>query len=206
MDKAINTTYTLLKFLILVAVAIIILFTLIRAGYGNEPFVPGDFLIARERGALLAEEIVALSQASINNLKDIGSQDAAGNYTLGLNLIIEEIARNEEARNKAISLSKELEAMAIVLPSIKPSEALNVGTQAILSESQIVQRLINYNDYIYQLLNVLRSRFNKIKNVDSGREIKELIDKMNQEASSINELNEKYKSLMFEFDNLTSSQ
>jgi len=79
--------------------------------------------------------------------------------------------------------------------------------EAVINESQIVQRLINYNAYALQLVDSLQGRF-----TGGGRgpatdgKIKELLSKMNEEARAINELNSKYKDLMARFNTLTGSK
>lgn len=167
------------------------------------PHIPAGFLEARARGSVLAENIVTLSRESLANLKKISEADKAGKYSDGIDLIIAEISRNQIARNTALSLSKELEAMALALNEVRPKEAQNLGLQAIISESQVVQRLISYNGYTYQLLEALKTRF--INRGSSGAEVVgDLLKKMNDESLAINDLNGRYKDLMNQFDSLTA--
>ncbi len=169
-----------------------------------KPFVPKDFTDARGRGAVIAEEIVASSEASIANLSVISQADEKGNYEDGLNLVSKEIQDNETARAKAYNLSNQLEIMANNLNSIKPEDASRIGLEAVLNESQIVQRLLNYNADVRQLLDVLLSRFSNSGSVPNAKEkVKELISSMNNEAKAVNDLNNKYKDLMSRFDKLT---
>ncbi len=169
-----------------------------------KPFVPQDFTDARSRGAVIAEEIVASSEVSISNLSVISQADEKGNYEEGLNLVSKEIQDNESARTKAYDLSNQLEIMANNLNSIKPEDAARLGLEAILNESQIVQRLLNYNADVRQLLDVLLSRFSNSGSALNAKEkVKELISSMNDEAKAVNDLNNKYKDLMSQFDKLT---
>jgi hypothetical protein len=168
--------------------------------------VPPEFVEARSRGAEIADRIVALSKESIDNLNAISAEEEAGNYSAGLNLILEEVQRNERARKEALGLSQEISRMAAGLAQVQPAAAAKIGLEAIVNELQIVQRLINYNSYIFQLLDVLQSRLSAGGSASYTKDkIKELIGKMNKEAAAINELNSKYQSLMKEFDQLTSS-
>ena len=167
-------------------------------------FVPQDFTDARGSGAIIAEEIVASSETSIANLENIRQADERGNYTDGLNLVSKEIQDNEAAFVKAYDLSTQLGVMTNNLNSVKPENAARIGLEAVLNESQIVQRLINYNADVRQLLDVLLSRFSNSGSVPNAKEkVKELISSMNDEAKAINDLNNKYKDLMSQFDNLT---
>lgn len=167
-------------------------------------YVPKEFFEARGQGAVIAESIVKLSGEAMGNLKMIGQLDEEKKYSDGLDMVLQEISRNEESRKSALALSSELEKMATAISKVKPDSASEVALQAVLYESQIVQRLINYNSYLYQLLDFLRSRFAKGGGA-SGQMVADLISKMNNEISSINTLNEKYKELMVKFDSLTKT-
>ncbi|MBI1839056.1 MAG: hypothetical protein HYR95_02060 [Candidatus Colwellbacteria bacterium] len=171
----------------------------------RKSFIPPEFLEARLRGSVIAESIVGLSKESMGNLAVISSEDEIGNYDSGLNLVLKEVDRNAKARNSALELSKELAIMAENLSGVQPETATKIALQAVIDESQIVQRLINYNAYVYQLLDVLQTRFSADNTKDTSVKVKELISKMNEEAAAINELNGKYKGLMAEFDKLTAS-
>ena len=177
------------------------LFTLIKGSI----YVPREFFEARGKGAVIAEDIVKLSGESINNLQEISRFDGEQNYSDGLDLVLKEIPRNGEARKSALALSEELGKMANTISEVKPYEASQTALQAVVSEMQIAQRLIDYNSYLYQLLDLLRSRFSKGQGA-SNQAVADLIAKMNGEISSINDLNTKYKILMAKFDGLTASR
>jgi len=196
-----------LKLLIIAVTAIFAIFAFIKISdtIGSQKvFVPSEFFQARSKGAVLADEIVILSKESINNLAEISAEEEISNYTAGLELVLLEVDRNAKSRTKALSLSEELGTMASSLSEVKPENAAEIGLQAIINESQIAQRLINYNNYTLQLLGVLQTRFeNGGGSPETDKKVKELIEKMNEEASAINELNENYLKLMSEFDALT---
>ena len=186
------------------AVVIYFLVKIALVASSPKPFVPQDFTDARGKGAVIAEEIVALSEASIANLELIGQYDEKKNYEDGLNLVSEEVQDNEAARVKAYDLSTQLKIMANNLNSVKPEDAARIGLEAILNELQIVQRLLNYNADVLQLLKVLSNKLSNPESVlNSNERVKELISSMNDEARAVNDLNNKYKDLMAEFDNLT---
>lgn len=161
--------------------------------------VPDDFLRARQEASLIANDIIGLSNKSIGNLDKIYEFDREKNYEEALNLLASELERNRQAREKAIKLSAQLEKMARAVPEISPSSAGQSAIQAISSETALISRLITYNDYLFQLLEVLRSKFlGKTKN--SGERIMELIDKINKEVKAINELDKKFNEIMEGFD------
>ena len=177
-------------------------YLLIRLVSGTTIHVPKEFLEARVRGGEFADHIVRLSEESIQNLRLISENDAANKYREGLERIKEELARNEVARDSALKLSKELVIMANSLQDIKPADSSKPGLEAIIVESQIVQYLISYNNNIYQLIELLRVKFLNPAKADNEK-IRIIIAEMNREAEAVNNLNEKYKELMSEFDELT---
>lgn len=171
----------------------------------NSAYVPKEFFEARVRGAEISEKIVKLTGVSMGNLREIGRLDEMKEYSAGVELVLAEIKRNDESRKSALALSEELGNMARVIADVKPAEASEIALQAILYESQIVQRLINHNNYLYQLLDFLRSRFLNDTGA-SNKMVSDLLSQMNAEIASINELNEKYKEAMAKFDALTQEE
>jgi hypothetical protein len=159
--------------------------------------VPSEFLMARQEASAIAEEIVGLSSQSAGNLTEISRLDQEGKYSDALNLISEELERNRQAREKAIGLSSQLELMATNIAGISPASASQVALQAVSSETTLISRLITYNDYLNQLLEVLRDKFMGLSN---GNSIPDLISKINNEATAINDLNKKFNDLIEDFD------
>jgi len=159
--------------------------------------VPEDFLKARQQASVIALEIVAISNSSSFNFSQIAQLDSQGKYTDALVLVSQELERNTEARRKAIDLSVQLATMAKNLDKISPASAGQAALEAISSETALISRLIDYNDYLTQLLQILREKFlGKI----SGDKISELITKINDEAKAINDLNQKFNDVMKQFD------
>jgi hypothetical protein len=159
--------------------------------------VPEEFLMARREASAIAEEIVSLSSQSTGNLAEISRLDQEGKYSDALNLISEELERNRQAREKAIGLSSQLELMATNIAGISPASASQVALQAVSSETALISRLISYNDYLNQLLEILREKFMGLSN---GNSIPELISKINDEAKAINDLDKKFNDLIEDFD------
>jgi hypothetical protein len=163
--------------------------------------VPAEFLQARQEASLIAQDIVAVSSRTAENINKISDFDKNKEYTEALNLISEELNSNREAREKAISLSVNLETMAKNISRISPTAAGQAALQAISSETTLISRLINYNDYLIKLLEILQEKFlGKEKNANG--KIVDLIGKINDEARAINDLNDNFNSLMREFDKL----
>ena len=163
--------------------------------------VPADFLQARQTASLIAQDIVVVSDRTAENINKISDFDKNKEYTEALNLISEELNNNREAREKAINLSAQLEIMAKNVSSISPANAGQTAIQAISSETALISRLINYNDYLIKLLEILQAKILE-KEKNSNKKIAELIEKINDEAKAINDLNNNFNNLMSEFDKI----
>ncbi len=188
----------------IIAAALLLAFLIGLLDVSHRPYVPPEFLKARASGSDAAQKIVDTSDASIQNLQKIQEDESAGKYITALDLVLNEINENSATRSDAIQLSKQLNIMTSNLQDVRPEVAANIGLQAITSESQIVEGLISYNNYTYELLNLLRARLENGSSTATISQINGVISKMNKQAASINDLNSKYESLMQQFDLLTN--
>lgn len=187
-----------------VAAALLLAFLIRLLDVSNRPYVPPEFLKARASGSDAAQKIVDTSNAAIQNLQKIQEDESAGKYIAALNLVLNEINENNATRSDAVQLSEQLNVMASNLQAVRPEVAASMGLQAIISESQIVEELISYNNYTYELLNLLRTRLESGPSAVTISQINSVISEMNKGAASINDLNSKYESLMGQFDSLTN--
>lgn len=186
-----------IRLLILFIIILLLAYFVLRFLTVETKNVPEDFLRARQEASLIASEIVVISNESTNNLNEIAQLDKERKYTEALVLISQELERNRQAREKAIKLSVQLETMAKNLSQISPASASQVALQAISSETALISRLITYNDYLTQLLEILREKF---LGKNEGDRISELLVKINDEIQAINDLNRKFNEVMGEFD------
>lgn len=161
---------------------------------------PKDFSEARERGALISQEIVNLSNDLGANLKEINKLDKEGDLTAALQKTTELATKSIEIRSKAVELSGELEKMTSSLPKIKQEEAKQAVLDSVSNRLALIGRLINYSDYVYQLLSVLRDRFTN-QYVEYGK-VDSLIAKINEEVQAVNSFNQEAISAMEKFDKL----
>jgi hypothetical protein len=165
--------------------------------------IPAEFSESRLRGAALAQKIVVLANASLNSLSEIADYDKQGNTSEALIAISRQLMKNRELHGEAIKLSSQLEKMARSLPEIKPARARLVATEAVTSEVTLVSRLISYNDYLAQLFEVLRAKFNDTAMAaNTNGRVEELIKKINDEAAAINDLDKRFNDALVEFDRL----
>ncbi len=171
-----------------------------------EKSVPPEFSEARINGARLAEEIVATSAYSSQNLEKISRYDAQGDFSEALILISQEVVKNRDVREKAIQLSSELEHMAVLIPDIKPAAAREIATEALTSEIALVSHLISYNDLFSRLFELLRDKFEGRRSGNPDGEVTSFIIKINEEARAINDFNSKSSTALAEFDKIFSSK
>ena len=188
---------------------ILIIFLLIVAAVGlivktftpETKNTPKEFLETRQEASLIAKNIIYISGRTAENIKKISNLDKNKEYTEALNLISEELNNNREARENAINLSAKLEIMAKNVSQISPATAGQIAIQAITSETALISRLITYNDYLIKLLEILQAKFLE-KEKNANDKIADLIEKINDEARAINDLNNNFNNLMTKFDKI----
>lgn len=163
--------------------------------------VPSEFSEARLRGAALAQKIVVLAGASLQSLEEISVYDKQGNSPEALIAISRQLIKNRELQEHAVQLASQLEKMARYLPEIKPGKARLVASEAVSAEVALVSRLVSYNDFLRQLFEVLRGKFNNTL-VNPDGQVQDLIKKINEEAEAINELDKKFGDALVEFDKI----
>jgi hypothetical protein len=204
-----NSGFTMWKIITALSLGVLLIGGIMYAAtfLGERPFVPKQFSDARAGAVQTAEGIVSMAKESVTALARISELDKAGKYDQALDLVIQEVNRNNELRDRAEILSQGLGLMTQALSQVKPQSAAVVGVQAIGKEYQIAQKLIDYYNSTYELLDVLRGRYGGASGDPSSAgaqaKINDLITKMNADASAVNVLNEEYKGLMVQFDSLT---
>ncbi len=181
-------------FVVIVIVGYVTYKVILVSAFGT----PKDFSDARERGALISQEIVGLSNDLNSRLKEINELDKSGNLTEALQKTTELATKSVEIRARAVDLSAEMEKMTSSLPKIKEEEAKQAVLDSVSNRLALISRLINYSDYVYQLLDVLRQRFTN-QYVESGK-VSSLISKINDEVQAINTFNQSAISAMEKFD------
>lgn len=190
-----------IRILIIFALAVLAAYLIIKFFAPAAKNIPMEFLQARQESSLIAENIVSISGRTAKSINQISELDKNKNYTEALNLISEELNNNREARENAIKLSSQLEIMAKNVSQISPTAAGQTALRAISSETALISRLINYNDYLVKLLEILQAKFLE-KEKNSNDKITDLINKINEETRAINDLNNNFSTLMQEFDKI----
>ncbi len=188
---------------VLVLSAVALIFSIYYT-FSSRVFLPSAFTDARLKGADVAKRIVDLSRDTLSLLGQVSDYDERRKATEALAAISKAIAINNESQIEAVRLSSQLAAMAENLSSIKPSRGREIATEAVAAEVALVSRLLYYNSYLSQLFEALRAKVNRpgISYLDG--KVSELINKINDEAQEINELNKKFNAKMKEFDEIFS--
>jgi hypothetical protein len=186
-----------IRILFIFTIIILLAYFVIQFLIADTKTIPDDFLRARQEASLIAQEIVFSSNESVSTFSEISNLDKEGKYAEALTLVSQEIERNRQAREKAIKLSVQLEIMARNISKISPASAGQIALEAITSETALISRLVTYNSYLSQLLDLLRDKF---LGKSDGDNIPELIIKINDEIQAINDLNQKFNKMMEEFD------
>lgn len=166
--------------------------------------VPEEFTTSRMKSAEIGRNIKALSSNSLNNLRKIAEFDETGKTSSALALVSEEISNAQKSHGQAVELSKELEIMAKDLKLITPQSAKIVATEALTSQVTLVGRLLSYNNYLKELFDVLKSKFESGIKTD-GR-VKELVNSINYEVQAINSLSAESSAIFGTLDALIKEE
>jgi predicted transcriptional regulator len=163
----------------------------------NKVFIPEQFNKSRQQTALISQDIINLSNQIKNNLTTINELDQKKEYKEAFNLIDKTNLTILDVRQKSIELAKELELMTKSLNDLKAQGAEKFAINAITTRLTIINHLINYSDYLFQLNLALQKRFYGSANKE---EITNLIDKINNEIEAINKANNEAEEYMTGFD------
>src|SRR5438105_3876705 len=108
---------------------IIAFVAIVVVGYGLVLFwkskskVPQTFTNARSQGAIIAQNIVNLSNQSTADLEKVNAYDAQGDYTNALSLTADIVKKSQELRDQAVALSNQIQQMTTALSSINSLDA-----------------------------------------------------------------------------------
>jgi hypothetical protein len=166
-------------------------------------FVPDNFITARRADAEIAKSIVALTEASLENLEAISALDREYKFKDALALVQQELLRAEETRVKAIELASQLDKMTTATEGIVPTRARNLAVEAVGHQISLISHLVVYNDALRGLLQTLELKFlGQIRK--DVKDVQTLIENMNTEAREINKLNNLFNEKMQQFDEIVN--
>ncbi|HUZ93025.1 MAG TPA: hypothetical protein VNG29_03465 [Candidatus Paceibacterota bacterium] len=163
---------------------------------------PQDFMDARTQGAIIAQNIVNLSNQSASDLQQINADDAKGDYTDAIALAQRVIAQSQDIRDQGVQLSNEVESMTKALSGVSSVDAQQAALESISNRLALISRLIDYSAYLEQLLETLQSHF--AGQPQQGAQVQTLVDQINSEVSAINNFNAQAGQAMDRFDKIVS--
>lgn len=188
--------------IIAVFLALIIVGTVTAWFSSRHSGVPKDFTQARQQGALIAQNIVDLSNQSTNDLTQVNSLDKSGDYTNALIITTNIINKNQSLHDQAVSLSDQIEAMAKSLPEISSSNARQAALDAISSRLALVSELINYSGDLEHLLVTLQGHFTGASIAPD--DVQTIVNQINTDVNAINNFNGQAQQSMVQFDTLSN--
>ena len=165
--------------------------------------IPQDFIDARIQGAIIAQNIVGLSNQSVNDLGKINQLDQQGNYVEATNVVLETIQKSKDIRNQAVELSNQVSKMTAALSGINSFEARQAALEAISNRLALIGRLINYSDYLAQLLQALQTKFAGQR---GNHNVETIINQINAEVTAINSFNGQSTQAMNRFDAIVNGR
>lgn len=169
----------------------------------SSPGMPKEFVDARIQGAMISQNIVTLSNQSVDDIEKINQLDQQGNYLEATNVALEAIQKSKDIRSQAVELSNQVSKMTSSLSDIQSFEARQAALEAISNRLALISRLINYSDYLNQLLQELQ---NKFAGQSSNKKIESVIRQINDEVTAINSFNGQATQAMNRFDAIVNGR
>ena len=168
---------------------------------GNSSGAPVEFSEARLQGALISQNIVALSQKAVQEIENISELDKEEKFEEAFERTTYVVEQSQEIRDKAVELAAELDKMTRALTSIDSIEARQASLEAINNWLALINRLINYSGYLGQLMDTLRNRF---IGAPEEHEVTKLIGLLNAEVGAIDYFDNQARQAIERFDRLIS--
>jgi DNA repair ATPase RecN len=188
--------------IILAFVALVVIGYLVVRFMDAKTGVPQDFTDARLQGAIIAQNIVNLSNDSTANLEQVNTLDQAHDYASALKIVTNLVSQSEDLRNQAVALSNQIGAMTQALSGISDFNAQQAALESISNRLALINQLINYSGDLSQLLTVLQERFSGTGGTNA--EIAALVNQINTDVNAINNFNSQAGQAMDRFDAIVS--
>ncbi len=185
---------------------VLIFVAVVAVGYGIVRFVQGsnavpqDFTNARMQGAIIAQNIVNLSNQSTATLEQIDRLDQEHDYTQALALTTSLVAQSQGIRDQAVQLSGQIQQMTESLSGVSDVNAQQAALESISNRLALVNQLINYSGDLGKLLNVLQDRFTGKGGTNA--EVTALVNQVNTDVNAINNFNAQAGQAMDRFDGI----
>jgi len=179
---------------------------LVVAGYalamywGSRNQVPVAFTDARLQGALIAQNIVGMSNSSTVELAQISKDDQNGDYADALTLTTNLINQSQDLRDQAVELSNQIGIMTQSLSGISSFSAQQAALESISSRLALINQLITYSSDLDRLLAVLQVRFSG--KYEAPGTVQGIVNQINTDVNAINNFNTQGSVAMDQFDKI----
>jgi len=193
MSKFSRRTKLIVGFVVIVAIGYAIFrFTESKSG------VPVAFTSARTQGAIIAQNIVNLSNQSTAELQQIDQLDQEHDYSDALTDATNLVTQSQQIRDQAVALSTQIENMTQALSGVSNIDAQQAALESISSRLALINQLINYSADLSQLVDTLRSRFSGTGGTNA--QVTALVNQINTDVNAINNFNSQAGQAMDRFD------
>lgn len=182
-----------------VAVALLIVIFVVSVVFSSSKNkIPSDFADARVSASQYAQDIVASLTGTSGKINGFPRFQTTQEKENAKGVILEEIEKGGEVREKAIALALQLEIMAKAIPDITPDGAAQTALVGISQETALISQLLSYNNDLIGLLNLLEKSITE--RTWDYTEINKKIASLNAQMKEINDLNGRFKQEMEKFD------
>ena len=186
--------------LVIVFVAIVVAgYLMVRLIQGDSR-VPQQFTDARLQGAIIAQNIVNLSNQSAADLEKVNTFDQERNYGDALTLTANLVTQSQQIRDQAVALSAQVGEMTKALSDISDINARQAALESISSRLALINQLVSYSADLSRLLDVLRIRF--AGQGGTATEVNALVTQINIDVNAINSFNSQAGQAMDRFDTI----
>lgn len=186
--------------IIIIFVVILVLGSGLLVFFQAQSQVPTSFTTARMQGAIIAQNIVTLSNQSTADLEQVSQYDKEGDYTDALTLTTNIANQSQQLRDQAVQLSNQVSSMTEGLSNISSFPAQQAALEAISSRLALINELVTYSGDVGKLLDLLRSHFTGQS--QNSAQVEALVNQINTDVNAINNFNTQANTSMETFDKL----
>jgi hypothetical protein len=184
-------------------IAVVVVGYAIALFWQSQNQIPVAFTNAESQGAIIAANIVTISNQSNATLAQVNADDEKGDYKDALTLVSGMVTQSEDLRNQAVELSNQVQQMTQALSGVNSLPAQQAALDAISSHLALINQLINYSGDLGNLLDALQARFQGQPLPAGSANIPALVNQINTDVNAINNFNTQATQEMQQFDKIT---
>ena len=194
--KIIKHNFLWFILIIIVVVVAVIYFVL---DFDRPIQLPNEFLIARQNAAVVSGEIVTLTSATSEKIKEVNLSDLSGNANQAHSLIQEARENNAGAYNQAFELSRYLQELVESLNAVPSIKSQRLAYEAVAVELSLVSEFITYTQNLNSFLESLSEAI-QTNSFTDRRKTQDYLRDVNERAEKINDLNKEFLVKIEKFD------